>query len=46
MIDYIKGEIIELTPTEVVVECYGIGYNILISVQTYSALEGKSSATV
>ena len=46
MIDYIKGEIIELTPTEVVVECYGIGYNILISVQTYSALEGKSSDTV
>ena len=46
MIDYIKGEIIELTPTDVVVECYGIGYNILISVQTYSALEGKSNATI
>ena len=46
MIDYIKGEIIELTPTDVVVECYGIGYNILISVQTYSALEGKNNAIV
>ena len=46
MIDYIKGEIIELTPTDMVVECYGIGYNILISVQTYSALEGKKNATV
>ena len=46
MIDYIKGEIIELTPTDTVVECYGIGYNILISVQTYSALEGKKNATV
>lgn len=46
MIDYIKGEIIELTPTDMVVECYGIGYSILISVQTYSALEGKSNATV
>lgn len=46
MIDYIKGEIIELTPTDVVVECYGIGYKILISVQTYSLLEGKSNTTV
>ena len=46
MIDYIKGEIIELTPTDMVVECYGIGYSILISVQTYSALEGKSNAIV
>lgn len=46
MIDYIKGEIIELTPTDAVVECYGIGYSILISVQTYSALEGKDKATV
>lgn len=46
MIDYIKGEIIELTPTETVVECYGIGYNILISVQTYSSLEGKKNATI
>ena len=46
MIYYIKGEIIELTPTETVVECYVIGYNILISVQTYSALEGKNNAIV
>ena len=46
MIDYIKVEIIELTPTETVVECYGSGYNILISVQTYSSLEGKKNATI
>lgn len=46
MIDYIKGEIIELTPTDVVVECHGIGYNILISVQTYSALDGKRDTTI
>ena len=46
MIDYIKGEIIELTPTDIVLECHGIGYNILISVQTYSALDGKKDAIV
>ena len=46
MIDYIKGEIIELTPTDIVLECHGIGYNILISVQTYSVLDGKKDATI
>jgi Holliday junction DNA helicase RuvA len=46
MIDYIKGEIIELTPTDIVLECHGIGYNILISVQTYSVLDVKKDATV
>ena len=46
MIDYITGEIIDLTPTDMVIECYGIGYSILISIQTYSAMEGKRDATV
>lgn len=46
MIDYIKGKIIELTPTDLVLECYGIGYKILISLQTYEALNGKSDSTV
>ncbi len=46
MIDYIKGQIAELNPTAVVVECYGVGYNILISLQTYEALQGKADAKV
>ena len=46
MIDYIKGNITELTPTEVILECYGIGYRILISLQTYEGLNGKSDAKV
>ena len=46
MIDYIKGKIIELTPTDMVLECYGIGYKILISLQTYEALNGKSECVV
>ncbi len=46
MIDYIKGKIIELTPAELVLECAGIGYSILISLQTFSALEGKEEGKV
>ena len=44
MIDYIKGQIIELTPTERILECSGIGYSILISLQTYEALQLKTQA--
>ena len=46
MIEYIKGNIAEITPTEVILECYGIGYNILISLQTYEGLNGKSEAKI
>ena len=46
MIDYIKGKIEVLTPTEMTLETYGIGYHILISLQTYEGLNGKSEAIV
>ena len=42
MIDYIKGNLVEITPTDMVLECYGLGYKILISLQTYEALNGKT----
>lgn len=47
MIDYIKGELVELGPTEAVIETGGIGYSILISLQSFSALqENKGAATL
>jgi len=46
MIDYLKGQIVELTPTDVVIDCCGIGFHALISIQTFSALEGKSEGIV
>lgn len=46
MIDYIKGSIVSLTPTEVVVETGNIGYIAMISLQTYSELERKSEGKV
>lgn len=44
MIDYIKGEITELTPAAVSLEAYGIGYSLSISLNTYSALTGSKEA--
>jgi len=44
MIDYIKGEIAELTPTSVTLEAYNIGYFINISLNTYTRLSGKKDA--
>ncbi|MCL2738846.1 MAG: Holliday junction branch migration protein RuvA [Bacteroidales bacterium] len=39
MYEYIKGTIAELSPTHAVVEGGAIGYHILISLQTFSALQ-------
>jgi len=39
MIAYIKGEIAHKHPTYVIVETYGIGYQVNISLNTYSQIE-------
>jgi Holliday junction DNA helicase RuvA len=41
MIEYIKGELTEITPTAAVVETNGIGYLLNISLNTYSSIQGK-----
>ena len=46
MYDYIKGTIIELTPTGLTLECNGIGYSLQISLQTYDALQQQEKAVV
>ena len=46
MIDYIKGTIVELSPAELILDNNGIGYSILISLQTYQALQEKKEAKV
>ena len=38
MISFIKGRLVEKTPTEVIIETSGIGYQVNISLHTYSLL--------
>jgi Holliday junction DNA helicase RuvA len=44
MYDYIKGELVLLTPTYAVLDVQGIGYNIIISLQTYTKLSSTVTA--
>ena len=44
MIEYIRGILDELTPTEATIEAHGVGYILNISLNTYTALQGKSEA--
>lgn len=41
MIEYIKGELAELTPVLAVIEARGVGYALSISLNTYTAIQGK-----
>lgn len=41
MIEYIKGELAELTPALATVEAAGVGYGLNISLNTYTAVQGK-----
>ncbi len=38
MIAHIQGKLVEKSPTEVVIDCHGVGYQIHISLHTYSLL--------
>jgi Holliday junction DNA helicase RuvA len=44
MLEYVKGEIAELEPAVAVIDCNGVGYSVNISLNTYSAIQGKKEA--
>ena len=41
MIEYIRGELAELSPATAVIDCNGLGYGVNISLNTYAAIQGK-----
>lgn len=41
MIEYVRGELAELTPAYAVVEAHGVGYGLSISLNTYSGIQNK-----
>lgn len=43
MIEYLRGELAELTPATAVIDCNGVGYLTSISLNTYSAIQGKKT---
>jgi len=43
MYAFIEGKIAELNPAGVVIDCHGVGYQVNISLNTYSKLNGKES---
>ena len=43
MLDYIKGSVVELQPARVVIDCNGVGYDVNLSLTTFSAIQGKES---
>lgn len=46
MIEYIKGILTDLNPTEAVIEAAGVGYGIAITLPGYSALVGSEEKEV
>lgn len=44
MIEYVKGNIAELTPTYAVIECGGLGYMLCTTLSTFEALSGTKEA--
>ena len=44
MIEYIRGKVDELTPATAVIEAHGVGYGLLISLNTYTAIQGRDEA--
>ena len=43
MIAQIKGQLVEKTPTYVVIDCGGVGYELKISLNTFSQIGGEAS---
>jgi Holliday junction DNA helicase RuvA len=46
MITHLRGKLVEKNPTEIVVECSGVGYLVHISLHTYSLLPSEEAVSI
>ena len=46
MITQLRGKLIEIYPTNAVIDCNGVGYWVNISLNTYSTLEHEEAVTI
>ena len=46
MITHLRGKLVEKNPTEIVVECGGVGYLVHISLHTYSLLPSEEVVSI
>ncbi|UZO81209.1 Holliday junction branch migration protein RuvA [Aquimarina sp. ERC-38] len=46
MITHLKGKLIEKNPTDLVIDCNGVGYKVNISLHTYSLLPDQEAVMV
>lgn len=44
MIEFVRGQVEELAPTAAVIDCGGVGYLLNITLNTYTAIQGKKEA--
>ena len=46
MYEYITGTLTEITPTDAIVEAYGVGYDLMISLTTFSKIQNACGGPV
>ena len=46
MISHLNGKLIEKNPTNLIVECNGVGYEVKISLHTFSSLKSEESVFI
>jgi Holliday junction DNA helicase RuvA len=43
MIGHLNGKLVEKNPTEVIIECFGVGYEVKISLNTFSSIGSEEA---
>lgn len=46
MITHLNGKLVEKNPTNLVIECFGVGYEVKISLNTFSAISSDESVKI